>query len=322
MNVMVTGGSGFIGSHLCRNLVKQGEKVFVFDSFRQGEWELIRKVRMSDYADKVEVINGDITDFPFVLETLKKNSISRIIHTAAITFIPTAIKKPSLTFKVNTVGSFNLLEAARILDLKKFVYISSASTYGDFQYSPVDEGHPLEPKDIYGATKAAADRLSLSYFRTYGLPVSVVRTSSVYGSGDLEGRIVKVFIERALTGQVLRLEHGGTQVRDFSYVKDVSRGIELVFNSKKADGEVFNITGNDVRSIKEVAEIIKKLVPGTRMVAVPGRKVDVKRGRLDLSKAKKVLGYEPKYNLERGIKEYIKWFREVYVPIYGLNIVR
>lgn len=318
--VLVTGGLGFIGSHVCRKLVGEGENVVVFDSLRQGQGEFLKKIRMPDFYDKVKFVNGDITDFAHLFETLKKYQNEKIIHTAAITFIPTAVENPSLTFKINTIGTFNLLEAARILDLKKFVYISTSSTYGDFQYTPADEKHPLEPKDIYGATKAAADRIAISYYRTYGLPVSVLRTSSVYGPGDLEKRVVKNFVENALTGKELEIHGGGNQRRDFSYVKDVAGGMVLALKSEKSNGEVFNITGGTDHTIRGLTEVVKKFIPNTQVRDVGARKVDINRGQLDIKKARELLGYDPRFNLEEGVKDYIKWMIEVYMPYFKLEV--
>jgi len=318
--ILVTGGAGFIGSHVCRKLLERGENVAVFDNFSQGRLDTIKSIRMPDMQDQVEFINGDITNFPAVFEALRKHDVRKIVHTAAITFIPTAISNPSMTFNINTAGSFNLLEAARILDLEKFVYVSTSSTYGDFQYTPADEKHPLEPKDIYGATKAAADRLAASYHKTYGMPVSIVRTSSVYGPGDMEKRVVKNFVENALQGKPLELQGGGEQRRDFSYVKDVAEGIMLSAMSEKADGEVFNITGGTDHSIAEVAELIMELVPGTEIIKTEGRKVDINRGKLDISKAKEFLGYEPAYDLRKGITEYMQWVAGTYAPAFNMEI--
>lgn len=311
---------GFIGSHVCRKLVEEGERVVVFDNIRREQLELLKKVRMPDIYDQIQLVSGDIRDFALVFETLKRHDIKKIIHTAAITFIPEAIKKPSLTFNVNTVGSFNLLEAGRILDLEKFVYISTSSTYGDFQYTPADENHPLEPKDIYGATKAAADRIAISYYRTYEMPVTIIRTSSVYGPGDLENRVAKIFIENALQGKALELHGGGKLRRDFSYVKDVAKGMVLALKTDKADGEVFNITGGSDHSIKDLAMMVKEFIPDTEIRVSEARPLDVRRGELDISKAKKILGYTPTYDLRKGIREYIRWYVDVCAPIFGLNI--
>jgi len=158
--ILITGGAGFIGSHVCRYLLEKNQDVLIYDLISQEELKIIEKLRFQNIVEKIKIIHGDICDFPLLLQTIKENNIEKIIHGAAITFIPTAIKNPSLTFKVNVEGTFNVLEAARILDLKKILYISTSSVYGNFQKELIDETHSLEPKDIYGATKLAADRLS------------------------------------------------------------------------------------------------------------------------------------------------------------------
>ena len=318
--ILVTGGAGFIGSHVVRRLLERGEEVIIYDNLRHGDVDFLKKLRFPDAEPKI--VLGDITDFAHVFQTLKKHEIEKIIHTAAITFIPTAIENPSLTFNVNTVGTFNLLEAGRILDLEKFIYISSASTYGDFQYTPADERHPLEAKDIYGATKAAADRIAMSYYRTYDMPVTVIRTTAVYGPGDLENRVVKQFIEKALQGIPLDLQGGGEQRRDFTYVEDVAKGFILALNSDKANGEAFNISGMHDYSIKELATVIKEFIPETEVEITEVRGVDARKGELDTSKAKKILGYESEYDLRRGVKETIKWFLDVYCPVFGIETKR
>ena len=315
--IMVTGGAGFIGSHVVQKLIEHGDDVIIYDNLRQGDIDLLKKLRFPN--SEPEIVLGDITDFAHVFQTIKRYNVKKIIHTAAISFIPTAVEKPSLTFNVNVVGTFNLLEAGRILDLEKFVYISSASTYGDFQYEPVDERHPLEAKDIYGATKAAADRIAMSYYRTYGMPVTVIRTTSVYGPGDLERRVVRDFIERALLGKPLDLHGGGEQRRDFTYVKDVAKALILALNSEKANGEAFNISGGKDYSIKELAMIVKEFIPDAEIIVTEARRIDKKMGRLDISKALKILGYKPEYDLRVGVKETIEWFLDVYFPVFGLR---
>lgn len=318
--ILVTGGMGFIGSHVCQKLVNSGENVAIIDNVSQDTVEFLKKIRMPHIPDeKIKFISGDITDFAFVFDVLKKTRIKRIIHLAAVTFIPTAIQEPSLTFHLNTMGSFNLLEAFRILNLEKFVYISTSSVYGDFEYSPVDENHPLKPKDIYGATKAAAEIITNSYNKTYGAPTTIVRTSSVYGPGDMEKRVVKSFIENALLGKPMQLQGGGTQRRDFSYVKDVAEGIILALNSGGGKGETFNITGGKDYSIKEMAQFVQKYIPNTELQETEARGMDIKRGQLDISKAKNLLNYNPKYDLETGIKEYIGWMVNTYFPASDLK---
>jgi len=153
------------------------------------------------------------------------------------------------------------------------------------------------------------------------LDISIIRTTSVYGPGDLENRAAKVFIENALTGKEIPLHGGGLQRRNFSYVKDVATGIVLAILSDKIKGEVIHIAGKQDNEVKELAKTIIKFIPGAKLVKTPSRSVDVKKGRLDISKAKKLLNYRPKFDLEDGIKDYIKWFVNVYAPIFELKIV-
>lgn len=315
--ILVTGGAGFIGSHIVRGLIQEGADVIIYDTLQQGNVELLKKLRFPDTEPKI--VLGDITDFARVFQTLKKYEVKKIIHAAAITVIPTAVENPSLAFNVNTVGTFNLLEAGRILDLEKFVHISSASAYGDYQYTPVDEKHPLDAKDIYGATKAAADRIAMSYYRTYDIPVTIIRTTAVYGPGDLENRVVKQFVEKALEGISLDLHGGGEQRRDFTYVKDVAKALILALNSYKANGVVFNISSMPDYTIKELAEIIREFIPDTKVEVIGARGIDTRKGKFDTSKAKNVLGYVNEYDLRRGVKETIKWFLDVYCPVFGIE---
>lgn len=317
---LVTGGIGFIGSHVCRGLLEHGDDVVVYTKFGKGGHDFLKRLRMPDIAGDVKFIEGDITDFGRVLRALKGNRVESIIHTAAIAFVPSAIENPGLAFRVNTMGTLNLLEAARMMNIGRVVHISTSLVYGDLRYDPADEDHPLEPKDIYGATKAASENIAMGYYRTYGLPVSIVRASSVYGPGDLENRVVKSFIDNALQGKPLELHGGGAQRRDFSYVKDVAKGILLALKSEKAGGEVFNIGSGRDYSIRELADIIKGFVPGARSREAGARMQDAGGGRLDISKARKVLGYTAEYDLRKGVRECIKWAVDC-APMLGLRIV-
>lgn len=319
--ILVTGGLGFIGSHLCNSLVARGEKVVAFDNAGTEQAAFLKRVRAGDaWDDWVTLVSGDLLDYSLVSETLRNHRVERVIHTAAMSFIPETIRKPVQTFRVNTEGTLHLLEACRLAGVRKFVYISTSSVYGDLQRIPADEQHPIEPKDIYGATKAAADRIAISYHRTYRLPVTVVRTSSVYGPGDLENRVAKMFLENGLQGKPIELQGGGTQRRDFSYVKDVARGILAALDSERAVGETFNITGGQDHSIADLAEVLRRFFPDLQVRVSGSREVDTNRGRMDISKAQRILGYAPEYTLEEGVRDYLKWYRDFYAPLTGLSV--
>ena len=318
--IMITGGCGFLGSHICRVLIKKNKPVLIVDNIDETRYAEIARIRLPDIYHKLQFISGDITDREALYSLVKKNGVKMIVHTAAISFIPDTVKNPIAAFRVNAEGTFNLLEASRQNDIKKFIYISSVSTYGDFVKIPADETHPLKPKDIYGSTKVAADWFTLAYHNVYNLPTCTVRTSSVYGPGELQKRVVKNFIENALLGKPIKLEGGGLIRRDFSYVKDVANGVVLALLSENSVGEAFNITGATDSSIKELAFLIKKYIPETDIIETEGRKLDLKRGELDITKAKEKLGYQPQYTLEEGLKEYIKWVADFYLPHCGLKV--
>lgn len=311
--VLVTGGGGFLGSHVCRELVQRKLRVVGLDMLSEAT-RFTERLRLSDIREQVQMIYTDIRDPTALAEAIQKYGVDAIVHTAALTFIPTAFANPALTFDINTAGTMNLLEAARIHGVKKFIYISTASIYGDFTEPQLREDAPPRPKDVYGATKAAADLLTMSYHRSYHLPACVIRTTTIYGPGDLEDRVVKQFVERALLGKPLELHGSGAQYRDFSYVKDVARGIALALLSPRSTGETFHLSGNSVHTIQELASMIQELIPGASVASKEARAVDARKGALDTTKARTVLGYEPRYSLRKGLEEYIRWMRTVYLP--------
>ncbi len=320
--IAITGGAGFLGSHIYTMAVKSGRKATILDVLNRDKFDEIKKIRFNGFSNSIKYTQIDITDTTAVNEYFKKNDVEEIVHTAALTYIPFAVENPRKAFEVNLTGTFNLLEASRHKGIKRFVYVSTSSTYGDFQKIPADETHPLCPKDIYGATKAAADLMVQSYGKTYLLPISIVRTSSIYGPGELEKRVVKNFVENALSGKPLELQGGGELRRDFSYVEDVANGIIRILESEEAIGEMFNITGGTDHSIRELAETVKKYIPKTEFIFTEGRKIDLKRGQLDLSKAERLVGYKPEFDLDRGVREYTRWICDVYAPVYNLEVIR
>jgi UDP-glucose 4-epimerase len=310
---------GFIGSHIVRALMSQKQDVLVFDLLT-GERLLTAKGLRFPGIEEPALVQGDLCDFKEVRDAVGKNGIDKVIHTAAVSFIPDALSNPYKTFEVNFTGTLNVLEAARVYDLDRIVFISTSSVYGEIQYVPVDERHPLVPKEIYGCSKLAAEKVVDAYAKSYGLKTTIIRPTNVYGPGDLYNRVVKIFIENALSDKPLNLQGGGLQRRDFTYVEDTVSGVLAALENDRAVGEVFNISYGEDRSIREVAEVIGEFIPGTRVEVTPGRKVDIQKRRLDTSKAREVLGYNPVFNLESGVKGYIRWTVETYFPFLGLKV--
>jgi len=310
---------GFIGSHIVRTLMDRQEDVLIYDQLSGNELSLIKRLRFPGIQG-LNLVQGDLCDLKQMKEAIRQDNINKVIHVGALSFIPDTQENPYKAFEVNFKGTLNILEAARKSDLDRIVHVSTSSVYGEIQYVPMDENHPLNPKGIYGASKLAAEKAVESYAESYGLKTTIIRPTNVYGPGDLYNRVIKIFIENALLGKPLSLQGGGLQRRDFTYVEDTVRGIVLALNNERAVGETFNISYGEDHSIKEVAEIIGEIVPGTKVEGTQGRKVDVQKRRLDTSKAQKTLSYTPRFNLRSGIKEYIKWTVETYCPLLGLEV--
>ena len=214
---------------------------------------------------------------------------------------------------INLVGTVNVLESIREVDsVKRFVYASSSMVYGDFERMPADEKHPTNPLDVYGGTKLSSEILTRVYSKQYGIKYTIIRPSAVYGPTDVNRRVTQIFVENALMGKPLALHNGGESKLDFTYVEDTANGFVLALRSKKAENEAFNITRGEGRSLKELAEIIQRLVPGTRIERKEASKDEKRpeRGTLDISKARKLLGYKPQYSLEEGMKMYVEFVKK------------
>ena len=317
--ILVTGGLGFIGSHIVRALMGQKKDVLVYDLLAGDELSSIKKLRFPE-IEELNLIQGDLCDLRQVESAIRENNINQLIHVGAMSFIPDTLENPYKAFQINLNGTLNILEAARRSDIEHIVHISTSSVYGEIQYVPVDEKHPLKPKDVYGGSKLAAETAVEAYASSYGLETTIIRPTNVYGPGDLYNRVVKIFIENALLGKPLSLQGGGLQRRDFTYVKDTTRGILATLNNRSAIGETFNISYGEDHSIREVADIISELIPGTTLEVTAGRRIDVQKRRLDTSKAQRILGYKPEYDLRSGIKEYIKWASEIYFSLLELEV--
>lgn len=279
--VVLTGAKGLLGSHV--------------------SWEL-------DQA-KIKHYDIDITDYHLhnyseVERLFKERKVTRIIHCAAVSRLPEVKRNPRLAFDCNVKATFNLLDVSARNKIEQFIYVSSSSIYGDFNNEVITETHGLKPKEIYGATKASSDLLVQAYGSSYGLPYTIIRTSSIYGMGDRD-RLIPNLIKRALNDAPMEIEGTGELKRAFTHAEDIAQAIVLAINNKEALNQIFHIAGDKEYSILEIAQIIQKELPESTIEFKEGRKIDLDRGKLDISKAEKVLGWKPKQNIEESIKEII-----------------
>jgi len=317
LNVLVTGGAGFIGSNIVENLVNQGANITIYDNFTSGSMENIQQL-----SDKIEIIKGDILDYKG-LEKASRN-MDIISHQAAQLEITKCMDDPIEDLKINTEGSLNVLNAAVKNDVNKIIYASSACVYGQAEYVPEDENHPHNPNWPYGVSKLAVEKYANIYHENYGISTNGLRYSIIYGPREWYGRVLTVFLKRALENKP-PVVWGGDQIRDFCYVKDLVDFHNILIDKDQIKNDVFNVSTGIGTSIKDLAILIKNqfnlenpiyenVGEGEISNEVEGRQrlpLELKTMVLANSKAKKV-GWKPKFNLSEGIKEEYLWLKNNY----------
>ena len=310
MKILITGGAGFIGSHLCDKYTKEGHAVLCLDNFMSGNLMNVR--HLLDYRN-FKLIKGDVRDFD-LLEKIMRD-VDVVFHLAAQIHVDRSCIEPKLTYDVNVMGTQKVLEVARIYDAKKIIYASTSEVYGSAQYAPIDENHPLNAPHPYGASKIAADRMCYAYIQTYGMNISIIRLFNIFGPRQRDvgyGGVISIFTRRVLSNVSPIIYGDGTQTRDYTYIEDAVRAYDLVLNHNEPINEPINFgTGKEV-SIIDLANKIIDLCGkkgDIEPVHVEPRIGEVKRLIADATKAKDLLGWTPKYNLEEGLKEFVQWYK-------------
>lgn len=316
MKILVTGGAGFIGSNLVDALAENhAHEIIVADDFSSGTRE-----NLAQHASnpRVRVVELDIRDKPRVREIMRGVDI---LYHLAVQCIRVSIRDPYLVHEVNATGTLHLLTAALQENVNRFVYCSSSEVYGSAIHVPMSEEHPLVPTTPYGASKLAGETYARSFFLTYGLPVTVVRPFNTYGAREHfegpYGEVIPKFVVRSLNDAPLVIFGDGCQTRDFTDVSDTVRGLIAAGECGALVGDVINIARGQEVSINDLAQIVLETVPQSKskiehQAPRPG---DVMRHYADISKAKRVLGFEPHVEIRQGVKRYVDWLiRSEYDP--------
>ena len=311
--ILVTGAGGFIGSHLTEYLVEKGHKVKAFVRYNSRNfWGWLEK---SKYIDDIEIFSGDIRDFDSVYDAMK--GIDFVFHLAALIGIPYSYYSPLAYIKTNIEGTYNILQAARKLDIQRVIHTSTSEVYGTAQYIPINENHPINPQSPYAATKASGDYLAKSFYLSFDFPITIVRPFNTFGPRQSARAVIPTIITQVLNDKkVIKLGNLNSS-RDFTYVLDTIEGIYQIGLHDKTMGEVINIgSGKDI-SIYEILNIVSKLINDNINVKtkieskrVRPEKSEVQRLVCDYSKAQNLSGWKPKYTFEEGLKETIDWFKE------------
>lgn len=311
--VLVTGADGFIGSHLTEYLVEKGYKVraFVFyNSFNSYGW--LDTLSHTTFKE-IEIFSGDIRDPNGV--RLAMQDIDIVFHLAALIAIPYSYYSPDSYVDTNIKGTLNVLQAALQLNTKKVLITSTSEVYGTAQYVPIDEKHPLQGQSPYSATKIGADRLAESFYRSFNLPICIVRPFNTYGPRQSARAVIPTIITQLLNGETLIKLGDTTPTRDLLFVKDTIRGFEAIAQSDKVIGEEINLSTQTEASIGDLANLLIQLInPKASIVHEQERfrpdKSEVKRLLGSNEKVKKLTNWQPFYSLEQGLKETIEWFKE------------
>ena len=314
MAVLVTGGLGAIGSWALRSLIEQGERPVAVDT--RNDRGLV-----ADLDGRFDLEIGDVLDPAFLYRVGYGYSIDRICHLAAL-MPPPCQAEPALGFRVNTVGTIGMLELARNMGVKRFVYTSSKAVYGNPQppyghptYEPIPEEHPYRPTDVYGASKVSSELMIGQYASIYQLDSIVLRLGGTYGPGKLERHgevgLVSRMLENAHAGLPFRVDFGGEERSDHIYNKDVGRAVAVAAFAEHRHSRVYNISSGDSLSLFEAAEVVRSLVPGVHLDIggdIGLRQKGVGRGStLTTAKAADELGFVAHYSFAQGARDYLDW---------------
>jgi len=310
--ILVTGSDGFIGSHLTEELVRTGEKVKAFvyyNSFNTWGW---LDTLPNEILNEIEIFQGDIRDPNGVREAMK--DIDVVYHLAALIAIPFSYHSPDSYIDTNIKGTLNVLQAARDLNTKRVLVTSTSEVYGTAQYVPIDEKHPYQGQSPYSATKIGADRLAESFYRSFNLPLTIVRPFNTYGPRQSARAVIPTIISQLFAGETQIKLGALTPTRDFNYVEDTVSGFMAIAAAENTIGEEINISTNQEISIGKLAEtIISQINPKAEIIC------DEQRLRPENSEVERLLGcnkkikaltnWEPEFSFEQGIAETISWMK-------------
>lgn len=302
MKILITGGTGFQGSHLAEDLLTKGHEVTILNT-----WSEETEKNSASFKNRANFIWGSVTDREIVDKSVREKEV--VFHLAGRINVDESIKYPLEHITANIIGTYNILEAIR-RNSNRLIYVSSCESYGGSD-QPINETRELKPQSPYAATKVAGDRLCYAYHRTYGIDVVIMRPFNVFGERQKEGdggAVIPIFVAKALRGEPLTVFGTGEQKRDYMYISDLINAYGLVLERPEINGMAMNFGTGKETSIKSIAEYIaKKLGVGINYKA--SRPGEVAGFICDYSKAKKILGWEPKVSAWEGIDRYIEWRR-------------
>jgi NAD dependent epimerase/dehydratase len=311
--VLITGAGGFMGSHLAEYLVKLGVHVKAFVRYNsRNNWGLL-ELLPKKHLDEIEVISGDLRDIEAVRRATENTEI--IFHLASVIAIPYSYIHPRETIETNILGTLNVLSSAAAWEVDRVIHTSTSEVYGTAQYVPIDENHPLQGQSPYSASKIGADMIAESYYRSFALPITIIRPFNFFGPRQ-SGRAVIPTIISQLLGPVQQISLGSTHpTRDYTYYEDVINAFVLIPELPVSIGETINIGSNFEISIEDIANKIISITGINKPIVQDKQRIrpdqsEVGRLWCDNTKAKRLLGWEPNVGFEEGLKKTIQWMSD------------
>ena len=307
--ILITGATGFIGSHLTELYVKKGFKVTAFDRYNPNY--NLGCLQYSKFKEKINFEFGDIRDYDFVSKVIKKNDI--VIHLAALVGIPYSYISPLAYFKTNVEGTYNILEASKNHNISQVILTSTSETYGTAKYVPMDEKHPLFAQSPYAASKISADQLALSYWNSFKLPIKIIRPFNTFGPRQSSRAIIPTIILQAMNNKTIKLGNLNP-TRDFLFVKDTANAFFHLMRNKTLLGEVVNVGSGSEISIKKLAFDIKKILNSKSKIIVEKKRIrskssEVLRLKCNNNLIKKNTNWKLSTKFEVGLIKTIDWFK-------------
>lgn len=321
MKYLITGGGGFIGSNIAHELVRRNEKVRVLDNFATG-----RRVNLSGIEDKMELMEGDIRDFWTVREAVE--GVDYVLHQAALPSVPRSVKNPLTSNSVNIDGTLNLLEAAKQSGVKRFVFASSSSVYGDTPELPKHEKMWLDPLSPYAVTKLAGEKYCKVFYELYGLETVALRYFNIFGPrqdpGSEYAAVIPKFINALLAGRSPVIFGDGEQSRDFTFVANAVEANLLAAKAPGISGKYFNIAVGGQYTLNTLVKMLQEIIGSdVKPKYDPPRKGDILHSYADISRARDEMGFSPKVDFASGLKMTVEWFTAQFqnrTPVGGIRV--
>lgn len=309
--IVITGGAGFIGSHIAENLAKDGNEIVIVDNL-DPYYSVDLKKRNIDIVLKsgdATFINADITNLTR-LKQIIDGTVDYVYHEAAQAGVRISVEDPFKPNNINVLGTLNVLEASLKTNVVKVINASSSSVYGKVKYLPFDEQHPTDPVSPYGVSKLAAEHYCRVFYEIYGLPTTSLRYFTVYGPRMRPDLAISIFTGKMLANELITVFGDGEQTRDFTYIEDVVEANKRLLNNKRTDGKVLNVGSGNRISVNDLIENLRQITGSTsKVINICNQQGDAENTLADINLANKLIDYEPLFDINNGLKKFVDWFK-------------